>query len=270
MKIINPIYDQAFKYLMDNEKLAKKILSIILEQEVIAIQSKPQEVKTIDKKNDIPLSRFDFKAVIRNPENQIKNVLIEIQKSKYPIKNEFVELLTHPSYILQIARLKPERKTKLEKFLSLFDQKKKTDDDYVLDISDEDLEDLDEIVEYLNRATQDEEMILKLELEEDMEESFEKLEKELAEERKEKEEAKAREEEAKAREVEAKAREIEAKAREIEAKAREVEAKAREVEANNVLATAIINLQKTNMTVEQIAAIMNLPVEKIKQIIEKE
>lgn len=96
-------------------------------------------------------------------------------------KNEFIELLTHPSYILQIGRLKPKRKTKIEKFLSLFDQKCKTDDDFVLDVDDAYLQDFNEIIMYLNRATQDEEIIRKLEYEEDFEAGYEKLEKEVEE-----------------------------------------------------------------------------------------
>lgn len=43
MRIVNPLYDQAFKYLMDNEAIAKKILSLILEQEIISLQSKSQK-----------------------------------------------------------------------------------------------------------------------------------------------------------------------------------------------------------------------------------
>ena len=80
MLIINPIYDQAFKYLMDNESITKKILSLILEEEVIALQSKPQETKIFDATRDIPLSRFDFKAIIRTPDDKHRNILIEIQK----------------------------------------------------------------------------------------------------------------------------------------------------------------------------------------------
>ncbi len=43
MKIVNPIYDNAFKYLMDNEQIAKLVLSIILDTKVLTLQSKPQE-----------------------------------------------------------------------------------------------------------------------------------------------------------------------------------------------------------------------------------
>jgi len=265
MKIINPIYDQAFKYMMDNELIAKKVLKIILGQVVVSIQSKPQETKTMDKKRDIPLSRFDFKAIIQNEQGQEINVLIELQKSNKPdpimrfrrylgknyirketfinpkgieetrvlpiitiyllgynlteydtpailvnnvvtdtvnnlqinLKNEFVQMLTHPSYILQIERLKPVRRTKIEKFLSIFDQGQKTDEDFILDIEDtEDEEDLKEIKQYLNRATQDEEMIRMLEFEEDIDQEFEKLETELELARQREEEALKQKEEA--------------------------------------------------------------------------
>jgi len=40
--------------------------------------------QTVRQKNSIPLSRFDFKAIIRTPDKKEQNVLIEIQKSKNP------------------------------------------------------------------------------------------------------------------------------------------------------------------------------------------
>ena len=84
MKIINPLYDQAFKYMMDSEQIAKKVLALILDKEIVSLQSKPQEVKTRDPKRDIPLSRFDFKAIVRDADSRELNVLIEIQKSNSP------------------------------------------------------------------------------------------------------------------------------------------------------------------------------------------
>ncbi|MFK7982388.1 MAG: hypothetical protein AB8G86_20570 [Saprospiraceae bacterium] len=44
MRIANPLYDHAFKYLMSNEKLAKKVLSTILEQTVVNLELSQQEV----------------------------------------------------------------------------------------------------------------------------------------------------------------------------------------------------------------------------------
>jgi len=258
MKIINPIYDQAFKYMMDKEPIAKKVLSIILGQEVIALQSKPQETKTYSVKHEIPLARFDFKAIVRNPQNEEVNVLIEIQKSNKPdpivrfrrylgknylkqetyidnqgqeqtaplpivtiyflgyklkeydtpailvnnvvtdtvsgsvleVKNDFVQLLTHPSYILQIPRLRPQRKTRIEKFLSIFDQDKVSDSKYILNLEEKVGDaDIDEVIDYLHLATEDDEMIRKLEFEEDVETEFLKLEDELEKALREKEKA---------------------------------------------------------------------------------
>ncbi len=83
MKIVNPIYDNAFKYLMDNEPIARVVLSIILDTKVVSLQSKPQETPLVMIGN-IYLSRFDFKAVIRTETGEDKTVLIEIQKYKTP------------------------------------------------------------------------------------------------------------------------------------------------------------------------------------------
>jgi len=278
MLIINPLYDQAFKYMMDNEQIAKKILSVILEQEVVSIQSKPQETKVYDKVQNIPLSRFDFKAILRSPENEYRNVLIEIQKSKTPDpinrfrrylgknyikqetyvnhegreivgalpiitiyflgyelkeyktpvlfvnpqitdvinnvtiseKNDFVKLLTHPSYIIQVGRIKQSRRSRLEKFLSLFDQHCKTDSDYLLDIEPDDNDGFEEIVSHLNKATLDEEMIRSLEYEEDYERGIDELESKLEEERRQKEEERRQKEEAQIREEEERKLKVEA------------------------------------------------------------
>lgn len=83
MKIVNPLYDGAFKYLMDNEQIAKSVLSIILDQSIISLQSKPTELSVISGQHR-EASRYDFKAVIRNAQNEEQSVLIELQKYKTP------------------------------------------------------------------------------------------------------------------------------------------------------------------------------------------
>ena len=83
MKIINPLYDNAFKYLMENEQIAKIVLSIILDTQVIRFQSKPQET-TLIYTGETHLSRFDFKAVISDVNNEEKVILIELQKYRNP------------------------------------------------------------------------------------------------------------------------------------------------------------------------------------------
>jgi hypothetical protein len=83
MKIINPLYDKAFKYLMENNKLAKKILSVILDVEVIEVALSQQETTLPDERKSLTLFRLDFKAIIKQADGSQKTVLIELQKSKY-------------------------------------------------------------------------------------------------------------------------------------------------------------------------------------------
>ena len=83
MKIVNPLYDKAFKFLMQNERLAKKVLSVILDQEILELSLSQQETIVSDEKRPLTLFRLDFKAVIVTPDNTKQTVLIELQKSKY-------------------------------------------------------------------------------------------------------------------------------------------------------------------------------------------
>ena len=84
MKIINPIYDKAFNYLMENNKLAKKVLSVILDVEVTEVTLSQQETVLPDERRGLTLFRLDFKAIIKEADGSKKTVLIELQKSKYP------------------------------------------------------------------------------------------------------------------------------------------------------------------------------------------
>ena len=81
MRILNPLYDWAFKYLMDNNEVAKKFLSILLKKEVIHLESRNIEMPLLKEGNPL-LSRFDFKAIIQTREDETETVLIEIQKYK--------------------------------------------------------------------------------------------------------------------------------------------------------------------------------------------
>jgi len=83
MKIINPLYDKAFKYLMENEKLAKKVLSVILDVDVEEVKLENQETVLKYERKLLTLFRLDFKAVIKEKDGSHKTVLIELQKSKF-------------------------------------------------------------------------------------------------------------------------------------------------------------------------------------------
>ncbi|MFW5759540.1 MAG: hypothetical protein ACOCXH_01010 [Cyclobacteriaceae bacterium] len=82
MKIANPLYDKAFKYLMQNERIAKKVLTIILDQEIHDLQLRPQETTYADDEKRLNYFRLDFKAIISDENGEKKKVLIELQKSK--------------------------------------------------------------------------------------------------------------------------------------------------------------------------------------------
>ncbi len=84
MKIINPLYDYAFKYLMQNNKIAKKVLSTLIECEILELSIEQQEIVSVDEFRGLKLYRLDFSALIINEEGEQQQVLIELQKSKLP------------------------------------------------------------------------------------------------------------------------------------------------------------------------------------------
>ena len=84
MIIANPIYDTVFKYLMEDTDIAKGVLSIILNVEIIELSVKPQETitETAIANRPINIYRLDFVAVIKETNGSYKKALIELQKTK--------------------------------------------------------------------------------------------------------------------------------------------------------------------------------------------
>jgi len=83
MKISNPLYDKAFKYLMENEKFARRVISVILDEEVVSVTLRSQETSQPDAHRGLTMFRLDFRADIRQADGTLKTVLIELQKSKF-------------------------------------------------------------------------------------------------------------------------------------------------------------------------------------------
>ncbi|MEZ4984748.1 MAG: hypothetical protein R2795_06890 [Saprospiraceae bacterium] len=270
MKIANPLYDHAFKYLMSNDKLARKVLSVILEKEVLELELSQQELVVEDEERRFTLYRLDFKAVIVDESGKKETVLIELQKSKLPtnvlrfrnyvglaytqktktknpetqteqdsalpiisiyilgynvediphvaikvnrrtidmssqqeidLQSDFVDLLTHTTCILQVRRLPDERRSRIEQFLTLFNQAWIMEEKYILDLQ-EVPKGFEDIAEYLQRPLQEEEIRAKLRAEEEVENLFAQQEAEKAyykraaqEERRQKEEERRQKEE---------------------------------------------------------------------------
>ncbi len=85
MKILNPIYDYVFKYLMENEVFARKIISVILDKDVVEVSLSQQETFLKTERRALKMFRLDFKAIIKERDGSSKTVLIEVQKSKHPV-----------------------------------------------------------------------------------------------------------------------------------------------------------------------------------------
>ena len=83
MKVANPIYDVVFKYLLDDKKIAKLIISKILDEEIISLDFRPTELKKKISAHSLTVFRIDFAATIKQADDSKKFVLIEIQKAKF-------------------------------------------------------------------------------------------------------------------------------------------------------------------------------------------
>ena len=255
IQIANPIYDVVFKYLMEDSRIAKLIISTIIEEEIVSLDFLPQENTTEIQNRSLTVYRLDFSAQIKTETGDYKNLIIEIQKAKFatdimrfrrylgnqyrkknnyyieevntkksekvfnkkikkamPIlsvyflghkldniqipvikvkrnyydvrtnkklkdKEDFIESLTHDSYIIQIPCLSPDRKTEVETLLSIFDQSNITDDSHILKI-DENLYDekYREIIRRLSRAISDPEIRDTMDVEDDILEELQNME----------------------------------------------------------------------------------------------
>ncbi|MDR1155781.1 MAG: hypothetical protein LBL04_13830, partial [Bacteroidales bacterium] len=94
MHIANPIYDVAFKFMMEDNKAARAFLSAIIQEEVVELDFASQErtarIRKDGKKKakakaetaQYTVCRFDFSARIALPGGKFKTVMIELQKAK--------------------------------------------------------------------------------------------------------------------------------------------------------------------------------------------
>ncbi|MDR1335505.1 MAG: hypothetical protein LBK22_01600 [Tannerella sp.] len=96
MYIANPIYDAVFKFMMEDNRVAKAFLSAIIQEKVTELDFAAQEhtIRVSPKKDteqgkktegsglNLTVCRFDFSARIATPEGEYKTVLIELQKAK--------------------------------------------------------------------------------------------------------------------------------------------------------------------------------------------
>ena len=90
MEVANPIYDVVFKYLMQNDRVARLLIGRITGLAVQSLTVSPQETsvhRTAEASDhDLPLTllRMDFAARVRTDDGAERQVLIEIQKASAP------------------------------------------------------------------------------------------------------------------------------------------------------------------------------------------
>jgi hypothetical protein len=87
-QIANPIYDVVFKFMMEDNAVAKLFISSIINEEVVELTPKPQEYTTDNKvyvgeNPSITIYRLDFSARVKTPEGE-RLIIIEMQKASVP------------------------------------------------------------------------------------------------------------------------------------------------------------------------------------------
>jgi hypothetical protein len=299
MQIANPIYDAVFKYLMDDNKIAKKLLSLIIGKDIKSLKFTPKEFEDKIESKSWTIYRIDFAAEIELEDGTIQKVIIEVQKAKFasdimrfrrylasqyrdknntytdsngihkampilsiyilgqplgnilaPIikvdrvyknltedkkidtKNEFIEALTHDSFIIQIPLLNKKGRTKLEKVLSVFENKEAYQHFVKIDENDYPKEYAD-IIRRLTKAAAEPDVIDKMDIEDELIEEFEEIERNL--------EKTYQQLEEKSQELEETSQELEEKSQELEVTSQELK---REFERAEQVKKELIQTEK--------------------------
>ena len=80
MTIANPIYDSVFKFLMEDERVARTILSALLKKDILKVEVRPHEYSN-SQRDTLSMFRIDFAATIRAKDGNERLILIEVQKT---------------------------------------------------------------------------------------------------------------------------------------------------------------------------------------------
>lgn len=78
--IANPIYDSVFKYLMEDMRIARTILSALLKEDIIDVEVRPHEYSN-SQRDTLSMFRIDFGAKVRKDDGSEQLILIEVQKT---------------------------------------------------------------------------------------------------------------------------------------------------------------------------------------------
>ena len=150
---------------------------------------KEDEVRTDNgaiEKRPLPIVTIYFLGF---PLDNIENAVVKINREYrdvitqeiIKVKEDFVELLTHDSYLIQIRKLVGKSRTKLERILQVFSPEYQTEDKHQMDFKGDVNEPLvKKIVERLGRAIASDEIRDKMDVEDEIDRIFERELKKLA------------------------------------------------------------------------------------------
>ena len=91
MKLLNPLFDTVFKYLMEDIEVARSIIQAVIKQEVLELVPAPLDSTSLSikmKYAQLEMQRQDYVAIIKtaNPLTgapEVEKVVIEVQKSPF-------------------------------------------------------------------------------------------------------------------------------------------------------------------------------------------
>ena len=78
--IANPIYDSVFKFLMEDERVARTILSALLKIDIVKTEVRPHEYSNVER-DSLSVFRIDFAATVREADGTEHLLLVELQKT---------------------------------------------------------------------------------------------------------------------------------------------------------------------------------------------
>lgn len=82
--VANPLYDAVFKYLMEDDRIAKTILTALLKKKVIDVKIRRNEYANLTRRESISMFRIDFAATVLDEDNKPHLMLVELQKTWLP------------------------------------------------------------------------------------------------------------------------------------------------------------------------------------------
>ena len=82
--VANPLYDAVFKYLMEDDRIAKTILAALLKKKVIDVKIRRNEYANLTRRESISMFRIDFAATVLDGDNKPHLMLVELQKTWLP------------------------------------------------------------------------------------------------------------------------------------------------------------------------------------------